>query len=58
MKTTRGVVQKLQLDCLSCADGALPTEYRRRGRAWFECRACGRDVSMAVIFLQKHEEKS
>ncbi len=52
MKTTLGIVQPLEPKCKTCSDGTMPTEYTRTGRATYVCDGCGRDVSMAVLFLR------
>ena len=71
MKTTRAIVQpllRLGRDemtatckhylqvCPTCHDGTAPTEYTRTGRATYVCDGCGRDVSLAVIFLSDAED--
>ena len=51
MKTHRAIVQPPEPNCPTCHDGTAPTEYTRTGRATYVCDGCGRDVSMAVLFL-------
>lgn len=55
MKTHRAIVQPLEPNCPKCMDGTMPTDTRRTGRATWLCAACGRDVSLAVIFLSDAE---
>ena len=57
MKTYRAIVQPLEPNCPTCMDGTMPGETRRTGRATWLCAACGRDVSLAVIFLSDAEEE-
>lgn len=36
-----------------CDDGYAPRKVVRRGRAWYECATCARDVSLATILIWK-----
>ena len=38
-------------DCQHCQNGLAPKEILTRGRAYFVCSHCKRDVSLAAILM-------